>query len=84
MPKGVYTCQYNECGKSCMREDGCYRHNEIGQQNKNPKLDVVKNPKKKLIKEWIPINGNIGNWQANFYSWKIIKNIIIIMEYSWS
>ena len=21
--------------------------------------------KKKLIKEWIPINGNIGNWQAD-------------------
>ena len=34
-------------------------------KNKNPKLDVFKNPKKKLIKEWIPINGNIGNWQAD-------------------
>ena len=34
-------------------------------KNKNPKLDVFKNPKKKLIKEWISINGNIENWQAN-------------------
>ena len=34
-------------------------------KNKNPKLDVFKKPKKKLINEWIPINGNIGNWQAD-------------------
>ena len=42
MPKGVYTCQYNGCGKSCMREDGCYRHSEIGQQNKREAMKVYK------------------------------------------
>ena len=40
MPKGVYTCQYNGCGKSCMREDGCYRHSEIGRQNKREAMKV--------------------------------------------
>ena len=33
-------------------------------KNKNPKLDVFKTPKRNLIKKWISINGNIGNWQA--------------------
>ena len=42
MPKGVYTCQYNGCGKSCMREDGCYRHSEVGQQNKREAMKVYK------------------------------------------
>ena len=43
MPKGVYTCQYNGCGKSCMREDGwCYRHSEVGQQNKRKAMKVYK------------------------------------------
>ena len=42
MPKGVYTCQYNGCGKSCMREDGCYRHSEIGRQNKREAMKAYK------------------------------------------
>ena len=42
MPKGVYTCQYNGCGKSCMREDGCYRHSEVGQQNKREAMKAYK------------------------------------------
>ena len=44
--------------------DSVYMENLFLTKNKNPKLDVFKNPKKKLIKEWIPINGDIGNWQA--------------------
>ena len=42
MPKGVYACQYNGCGKSCMREDGCYRHSEVGWQNKREVMKVYK------------------------------------------
>ena len=42
MPKEVYTCQYNGCGKSCMREDGCYRHSEFGRQNKSEVTKVYK------------------------------------------
>ena len=42
MPKGVSTCQYNGCGKSCMRENGCYRHSEIGRQNKREAMKVYK------------------------------------------
>ena len=42
MPKGVYTCQYNGCGKSCMREDGCYRHSEVGRQNKREAMKAYK------------------------------------------
>ena len=42
MPKGVYTCQYNGCGKSCMREDGCYRHSKVGWQNKREAMKVYK------------------------------------------
>ena len=54
MPKGVYTCQYNGCGKSCMREDGCYRHSEVGRQNKRKAMKVYKQAmliKKELRKE---------------------------------
>ena len=42
MPKGEYVCQYNGCGKSCMREDGCYRHSKIGRQNKREAMHVYK------------------------------------------
>ena len=42
MPKEVYTCQYNGCGKSCMREDGCYRHSEVGRQNKREAMKAYK------------------------------------------
>ena len=53
MPKGIYTCQYNRCGKSCMKEDRCYKHSEIGQQNKKEAMRVYKqsNTYKKRVEE---------------------------------
>ena len=53
MPKGIYTSQYNECRKSCMRENGCYRHSEIGQKNKREAMRVYKqsNTYKKRVEE---------------------------------
>ena len=53
MHKEIYTCQYNECGKSCMKENECYRHSEIGQQNKRKVMRVYKqsNTYKKRVEE---------------------------------
>ena len=42
MPRGMYVCQYNGCGKSCVREDGCYRHSEVGRQNKREAMRIYK------------------------------------------
>ena len=43
-----------------LQENGCYFT-----KNTNPKHDVFKNPRKKLIKKMDPIKGNFGNQQTD-------------------